>query len=126
MRTLVVVHVPGEHDIHAAVLEDVADEPHLLLAEVRARRVERRVMKDDELPRGVPGGREIPRQPVPQVRVRPVDVDVRVDERPVRVAVVERVVRHAWKGGPNQRQVGFDSLRRSFNHLRVRAGLPAV
>ena len=95
------------------------DQAHLLFTEVCARRVERGMVKDDEFPGGVTGRREITRKPVAEVGVRPIHVDVRIEKRPVRVAIVEGVVGHAREGRSDPREMCRDAVRSSFDDLGI-------
>ena len=90
--------VSAEDDVDSACLEDLGQEPHLLVIEVRLRRIEAGVMEGDEPPGAVLGGRQVTLDPRPQLGVGPVDIRIGVEDCPVGIAVVEREVRHPRVG----------------------------
>ncbi len=94
-RTLLILDVAAEDDVHFFRLEDVGQNPHVLLVGVFLRGLETRLGESTESPGRAPGGGEVALDPSWQVPVGPVNVRIGIENQPVGVAVVEGEIPHA-------------------------------
>src|SRR5688572_15070811 len=94
------MHVAAKNNVHTGLFENAHDRSHLLNPRVTDRSDERWQVRHYELPARA-GSYEIPFQPLAHCGIVPVQVRVpRVEDSPVRVAVLERIGGHAWVPGP--------------------------
>src|SRR5262245_45211909 len=70
-RSLIVMNMATEHEIHSTCLEDIGEESHVLLVEMFPRRIESRLMHRDEVPGCRLGGVQVSFDPAPELGAAP-------------------------------------------------------